>query len=429
MDDSRGSGGASATVLVLLVGMICGSACGPSGSGEGICEPDSTQDCTCLGTGDPGVRICALDGMTWSSCDCRGDAGAGDGGGGDGSAVDSGPAADGEVVTFCSTRADGTWCEADELVSCLSGVESQRAACPYGCDDSAAGGSHACAEPNPNFCVGLLNGLWCDGDDLVYCLNDVVDSRETCANGCLSMPVGTPDECAAVPFCTAIPNPVSPTAPTDACNYMDWELSPDGFYLISRFGTTNDPTTLGHTTSCGFLQGHYDYHGCRYDNQTSSCLDNDTAIPWVQHHVDYVFQDVIDEVDLYAPGDVPNPDIFYVAGAQRFNCGAVLRVSNPGNSRCVMVYAEDGGPGATYEGPSYGARRILDASPAVSRFLAVTQWGWANADMVYVEWGLAGDVPGHACVPCQSTPVETGTESMRPPYDVNHMLPGLDCRP
>jgi hypothetical protein len=347
----------------------------------------------------------------------------------DGGVGQDGGGGDGAVITWCTGRADGTWCDGDELVTCLGGLEAQRETCGYGCDASGAGGSQVCDEPNPAFCVGLMNGLWCDGNDLVNCQNDVVASRETCVNGCLSMPVGTPDECAAVPFCTTVPNPVSPTAPTSACNYMDWNLSPDGFYLNSRFGTDNDPTTWGHTTSCGFLQGHYNGHGCRYDNQASACLDNDTAIPWIQGDVDYLYADVIAAVDQYAPADVPFPEYFYVAGAQRFNCGALLRVSNPANSRCVVVYTEDGGPGATYEGPTYGGRRILDASPALQRFLAITSWGWANSALVYVEWGLAGDVPGQACLPCQSTPAQAGSEASRTPYDVNHMLPGLDCRP
>jgi len=346
---------------------------------------------------------------------------AGDDGGSD-------PGADEGPNGFCVGKSAGFWCDGGELVTCSDDEESSRVECPGGCDDSGAEGAHSCFEVNPDFCQGKLNGLWCDDDDLVNCQDDDVSSRETCINGCISNPVGTQDECADVPFCTTVPNPVSPTAPTTACNWMDWELSPDGFYLISRFGTTNDSTTLGRTTSCGYLQGHYDYHECRYDVQTSVCLDNDYSIPNVQGHVDYEYQDVLDEVDLHAPADVPWPEIFYVACAQRFNCGAVLRVSNPSNGRCVVVYTEDGGPGATYEGPDYGARRILDSSPAVVRFLAVTRWGWASADMVYVEWGQPGDVPGHACTACESTPLEAGTEYIRPPYDVNHMQSGLNCR-
>lgn len=228
--------------------------------------------------------------------------------------------------------------------------------------------------------------------------------------------------------CLNEPARASGDAPTSGCNYMDWGLSPDGWYVVSQFGTDGDPTTWGRTTTCGFLQGHYDAWGCRYDHNGGGCLGGSTAIPHVQGHVDYLNADVIATVNAYAPGSVPDPDIFYVAGAQRFGCGATLRVSNPSNGRCVVVYAEDGGPGVTYEGPGYGQRRILDASPAVNAFLQTSGIGWLSGDMVQVEWGQPGDVPGQACTPCGSTLVQQGTEGMRTPWDPNHMQSALDCR-
>ena len=240
------------------------------------------------------------------------------------------------------------------------------------------------------------------------------------------MPVGTPDECAVADFCTEVPPEAEPGAPTTACNYMDWNLSADGFYLISQFGTSQDPTTWGNSTSCGILQAHYDGYGCRYDALTETCLDNNTAIDWVQGDVDYDYDTLSADVAANMDGDVPYPEYFYVAGAQRFNCGALLRVSNPESGRCVVAYAEDGGPGTTYEGPDYGGRRILDSSPALVEYLMVTAVGWANSTMMYVEWGLPGDVPGQACTSCESTPAEAGTEDHRTPWDLTHM--GLDCR-
>ncbi len=378
------------------------------------------------------VMACAAAPPDDAAGDEGGVGGAGLSGGSGGMGAGTGAGAEGGAGAaapgLCAELADGDWCDGDDLVTCAGGEQVALSECYYGCDSSPAGGSHACTEPNPDACVGKQNGRWCDLTDLVYCQDDDVLWRVHCTSGCESMPSGTPDQCYPVPFCTSVPNPISPSAPTEACNYMDWELSPDGFYLISRFGTSADQTTWGHGTTCGYLQGHYDYHGCRYNVHTSSCLDNDYAILWAQGHVDYDFDDVIDTVNSYMIGDVPDPSIFYVADAQRFNCGAVLRVSNPETNRCVIVYTEDGGPGTLYEGPNYGARRTLDASPAVSHYLLVDDWGWANSDLVFVEWGLPGDVPGHACTPCQSTAVETGTEAMRPPYDPNHMQSGLDCR-
>ncbi len=64
----------------------------------------------------------------------------------------------------------------------------------------------------------------------------------------------------------------------------------------------------------------------------------------------------------------------------------------------------------------------------MSHYLLVEDWGWASSDLVYVEWGLPGDVPGEACTPCQSTAAAAGTESMRTPCDPNHMQSGLNCR-
>jgi hypothetical protein len=226
----------------------------------------------------------------------------------------------------------------------------------------------------------------------------------------------------AEPACAERP---TSDAPADqSCSSMDWHLDPVGYYKISTFGTSNDSTTWGGRTSCGWLQEHYDYWECRQDANTGDCLDDDWHIPWVHGSVDYDYDAVLAAVDAYAPADVPEPAYFYVAGAQRFGCGAVLRVSYGG--RCVVVYAEDGGPNSLYEGEGYGERRILDSSPAVVAFLQVQHTGWVNSDLVYVEWAEDGDVPGEACTPCYGAATAEGSESRRTPYDVEHL--GLDCR-
>lgn len=229
------------------------------------------------------------------------------------------------------------------------------------------------------------------------------------------------------PVCPATPDPRESAPPADMCAYMDWELSTDGFYLVSRFGTTADSTTLGHSTTCGILQSHYDAYGCRRDATPGECLAGDHHIPWIQGHVDYDHDTVIATVEAHLDGDVPAPEYFYVAGAQRFGCGTLLRVSNPLNGRCVVAYAEDGGPGARYEYADRGARRILDSSPAVVAYLQVERIGWASADLAYVEWAQPGDVPGQACTPCGSTPARQGLESGRSPFDPDQMMPS-SCR-
>ena len=198
------------------------------------------------------------------------------------------------------------------------------------------------------------------------------------------------------PECPDLPDYYSPDPPTSSCTYMDWKLSPDGHYLVSTFGTSNDGTTWGNTTTCGWLDSLYDIYECRYDGNTGECLDDDYDIPWVQGHVDYDYDEVIGTVRAHAGGDVPWPEVFYVAGAQRFNCGTTLRVTNPDNGICVVVYAEDGGPGMTYEQADYGGRRILDSSPAVAEYLQLTRWGWASSTLLLVEWGLEATCPDSA---------------------------------
>lgn len=361
----------------------------------------------------------------------------------------------------CANQPDGALCDGDDLITCQGGQETARQTCDVGCEAGAC-------KPD-DFCVGKLNGLWCYGDDLVDCEEGVIATREVCDFGCESMEVGEADRCyqrscseftdagacgqwsacqwydcrdvcraAGTPTdivcnempgqCPATPATASSAPPDDLCNFMDWELSPDGWYLISRFGTTNDSTTLDRPTSCKYLRDQYNYRDCRYTLQTNSCIDDDYMIPWVQGHVDYDYDAVIADAAASAPNDSTHPEYYYVAGAQRFGCGRTLRVTNPANGRCVVVYAEDGGPGARYEMADKGGRRILDSSPAVVEYLDIQRWGWASADLVYVEWGQPGDTPGTACNSCVSQPAQAGSEADRAPYDLNHMMSGFSCR-
>ena len=327
---------------------------------------------------------------------------------------------------FCTGKAEGMWCDGNLLVTCSGEVVATWLECPQGCQQMGSAGTDQCkSETQEDFCQDKMNGDWCMGNDLVKCKNDQIASQMNCPGGCLSMPLGTADKCNDTQFCMAIPPMESPQPPTQVCSYMDWHMSPDGFYLISQFGTSNDQTTWGGTTSCGYLQGHYNYHDCIYDNHGGGCQPGDHDIPWIRGDVDYSYDQVISLVAQNMNGDVPEPDYFYVADAQRFGCGAVLRVSYPQNSRCIVVYTEDGGPGSKYEKADKGGRRILDCSPAVLKYLQVKHAGWLNSDLVLVEWGLPGDVPGQQCTPCQSDPVQQGTEGSMPIWKVSHMMPSL----
>ncbi|HJN78241.1 MAG TPA: hypothetical protein QGF58_30290 [Myxococcota bacterium] len=221
--------------------------------------------------------------------------------------------------------------------------------------------------------------------------------------------------------CPPEPAHDSPDPPTEACSYMDWDLSPDGWYLVSKFGTSWDSTTWGGTTTCGWLQATYDYYDCRYDSGRGECLDDDMDIAWVQGHVDHDYDAVI------ADAHVGNhPEYFYVADSQRFGCGTTLRVHY--GSKCLVVFTEDGGPNTTYEGAGYGGRRILDSSPAVIEALGVVNHGWGNSDLVFVEFGKSTDVPGQRCEDeCSALAAMAGNEEGRSPWDPDHMT-GIDCR-
>lgn len=333
---------------------------------------------------------------------------------------------------LCLGRPDGAFCHAEALYTCEAGVEVAVEGCAHGC---ASEPSPRCADAQlsralEGFCQKKADGWWCNEDRLVTCKGGKVQEEVACPHGCEVQPPGVPDRCRAeAPAdlgCPATPPKASRAPPTLACTWMDWGLEEDGFYLISQFGTDLDSSTVGGKTTCGHLQGHYDANGCVYDRTQRKCLAGDRRIPWVTGTVDYSRSEMLAEVAEHRDGDVPTGKYFYVAGAQRFGCGAVLRVTNPDNGRCVVVYAEDGGPGMAFERAGRGGRRILDSSPAVVRYLGA-RCCWSSDQRVLVEWGLPGDVPGKRCTPCESTPARVGTEARRTPWDPNHMMPS-SCR-
>lgn len=53
----------------------------------------------------------------------------------------------------------------------------------------------AVVDPGSGFCVGKMNGLWCQGDLLVTCQDGGETGSQSCVHGCQSNPVGTPDQC------------------------------------------------------------------------------------------------------------------------------------------------------------------------------------------------------------------------------------------
>jgi len=108
----------------------------------------------------------------------------------------------------CAGLVNGLWCDGDDLITCAAEVETSRQTCTNGCQQMPFGTPDQCATGADPGCQGLVNGLWCDGNDLIYCSNQQETSRQTCANGCEQMPFGTPDQCAspADPSCQGLVN-------------------------------------------------------------------------------------------------------------------------------------------------------------------------------------------------------------------------------
>jgi len=417
-------------LLLVLPGISCN---GTKGEGAGDAGKDAGTD---AGQADGG------DGDVDGDVDTDVDADA-DGDSDMDSDADAGKdaASDAAQTDYCDDKINGLWCDGNDLVSCVDHDEDSRTACGYGCEDSVPLSDPYCND----WCFAFIDGKHCDGNDLVLCLYQREAYRVTCPTACIPGGLFTPSKCEAVSFCTdlpdASPDPPSVGCPVDqyhveALKSMDWKLSPDGFYLVTRFfGTTQDPDAdAGVTglTDCGNLQGYYSGHGCRYDAH-SGCLDNNTIIDHIQGMIDFDYNQVIVSTWGNMDGNEPHPEYFYVSSAQRFNCGAVLRVTNTEIGRCVVVYAEQGGPaGAAAVGEMSLGRRRLDVSPAVAQYLLMGEDYNTSFDhnyLVYVEWGLASDIPGHACTPCESLSAEQGTEASRTPWDLNHMVTSENCRP
>ena len=95
---------------------------------------------------------------------------------------------------FCAGKMNGLWCDGNNLVNCQGGSVSSSNNCQCGCQSMPPGVADQCKSCG-GFCGGKANGLWCDGDNLVYCKNGSVSSSNKCDCGCKSMPPGVNDEC------------------------------------------------------------------------------------------------------------------------------------------------------------------------------------------------------------------------------------------
>ena len=97
-------------------------------------------------------------------------------------------------AAYCSDKANGWWCDGDNLVVCQNGSQTSSENCSCGCESMPPGEPDQCKACG-GFCGGKDNGWWCNGDNLVVCQNGSQTSSENCSCGCQSMPPGEPDKC------------------------------------------------------------------------------------------------------------------------------------------------------------------------------------------------------------------------------------------
>ncbi len=108
----------------------------------------------------------------------------------------------------CAGKQNGAWCDGSNLLMCSGGAVASTKPCPYGCQSMPAGTADLCkGAPAPSGpCSGKADGAWCDGDNLLQCKAGGVASSQSCANGCEQKPPGVSDICKASP---AAPGPCS----------------------------------------------------------------------------------------------------------------------------------------------------------------------------------------------------------------------------
>ncbi len=137
---------------------------------------------------------------------------------------------------FCAAKQDGLWCDGDKLVTCGGGGVKSTQPCTSGCQAMPDGQNDKCKDAGPSgFCAAKQDGLWCDGDKLVTCGGGSVKSSQTCSEGCLSMPPGTPDKC-------------KEAAPTGFCagKANGWWCEGDGLtYCQAQQKTSTKPCSNG----------------------------------------------------------------------------------------------------------------------------------------------------------------------------------------
>ena len=148
-------------ILAILATMIFAGGCGDDGGGGGVCDPGSTQVCTCTG-GGTGERTCNMQGEWWACANCDFCAGVvcGDG--------------------FCDTNCETTQgCPADcggidpcENETCGNGY------CHPNCETTQGCPADCEEEPCVNddwYCIDQSNMMYCNaGEWIEYDQSDLI---------------------------------------------------------------------------------------------------------------------------------------------------------------------------------------------------------------------------------------------------------------
>lgn len=97
----------------------------------------------------------------------------------------------------CANQDDGQWCVGGALLQCSGGKQQSAMTCPNGCQAMGGTGKASCAWKTKGFCSSKADGAWCDANLLTTCLAGGVKGAFPCPKGCEAMPDGVPDQCKA----------------------------------------------------------------------------------------------------------------------------------------------------------------------------------------------------------------------------------------
>ena len=223
----------------------------------------------------------------------------------------------------------------------------------------SGGSGGSTAPPSPTCSAAAGNGYYCGGDNVddadvntLYLCNGPGPAtvQAVCSEGCVVAPSGSDDYCASA-ACSGGSLPLHP--PSTCSGSTSSELSPNGFYATSWFGCYRKPdNTIFHDPSdnCEFA--------CGSQGLCASSLSGPEC-----------------EAEL----------AWFSADADRFGCGARIRVTNCDNGRRVVLAALDRGPNCGSVEQPCGAATLDMSHPAMDYLFQGSFYGACDQQPVFVE--------------------------------------------